>query len=66
MNSSSMAIKLRVSGILLLLGLLVTIFSLILRSPLAFLIFAGVGGLFVLAGLAVYLYSLLETSPISS
>jgi hypothetical protein len=61
MSVSSMAAKLRVSGTLLLIGLLVTIVSLILRSPLAFLIFAGVGCLSVFAGVAFYLYSLVDT-----
>jgi hypothetical protein len=59
-----MAIKLRVSGLLLLTGLLITIFSLIMHTPLAFLVFAGVGGLSVFAGLAVYLYSLVDASSV--
>ena len=65
MSVSSIAAKLRISGTLLLLGLFVTLFSLILRSPLAFLIFAGVGGLLVFAGVALYLYSLVDTTVVS-
>jgi hypothetical protein len=65
MSASSISTKLRISGMLLIVGLLVTIFSLVLRTPLAFLIFAAVGGLSVFAGVAVYLYSLLDASPIA-
>jgi hypothetical protein len=65
MSVSAMATKLRISGILLLIGLFVTIFSLIVRTPLAFLIFAGVGGTSVAAGVALYLFSLLDAASVS-
>lgn len=55
--------KLRVSGILLLCGLLVTLVSLIWKAPLSFLMFAGIGGLFVFAGIVLYLYSLVSLHP---
>jgi len=56
--ANSMARNLRIAGTLLLLGLLVTIVSLIWKSPLSFLMFAGIGGLLVLLGVALYLFSL--------
>lgn len=59
-SANSMARNLRISGILLLCGLLVTIASLIWRAPLSFLMFAGIGGLLILLGVAFYLFSLLS------
>lgn len=55
-----MARSLRIAGVLLLSGLLVTIASLIWKAPPAFLMFAGVGGLLVFLGIVVYLLSLLS------
>lgn len=59
-SANSMARNLRIAGILLLCGLLVTVASLIWRAPLSFLMFAGIGGLLVLLGVAFYLFSLLS------
>ena len=54
---------LRISGILLILGIAVEIVSLIWEKPMAFLLFAGVGGSLTLLGIILYLYSrLLRTS----
>ncbi|MGA8145024.1 MAG: hypothetical protein WB987_14150 [Candidatus Acidiferrales bacterium] len=53
---------LRISGILLILGIAVEIISLVWEKPLAFLLFVGVGGFLTLAGIAFYLYSLVPTS----
>lgn len=50
---------LRISGILLILGIVVEVVSLIWEKPLAFLLFAGVGGSLTLLGILLYLYSLL-------
>jgi hypothetical protein len=53
---------LRISGILLILGIAVEIVSLLWEKPLAFLLFVGVGGLLTLAGIGFYLYSLVTPS----
>ena len=52
---------LRVSGILLILGIIVEAISLWWEKPLAFLLFVGVGGLLTLAGILAYLYSLVPS-----
>jgi hypothetical protein len=58
---------LRISGVLLILGIVVEIISLVWEKPLAFLLFVGVGGSLTFAGVVIYLYSLLpsavETAP---
>lgn len=52
--------RLRVSGILIVLGLLVEALSLMRIHPLAFLAFLFVGGGLLVAGIAIYLYSLVS------
>lgn len=52
--------RLRVSGVLLLLGLLVEAGSLLWSHPTAFLAFVFVGGLLLAAGVLLFLYSLLR------
>ena len=54
--------RLRISGILIVLGLLVEALSLIRIHPLAFLVFMFVGGGFLIVGIAIYLYSLVSVS----
>jgi hypothetical protein len=54
--------RLRVSGILIVLGLLVEALSLIRIHPLAFLGFMFVGGGFLILGIVVYLYSLVSVA----
>lgn len=54
--------RLRVSGTLIVLGLLVEGASLIPIHPLAFLGFMFVGGGFLIAGIAIYLYSLVSVA----
>jgi len=51
--------RLRISGILLILGLIVEAGSLHWRHPIGFLVFLFVGGLLMAAGILAYLYSLL-------
>jgi len=64
---SQMDWRLRVSGILIALGLLAEALSLIRIHPLAFLGFMFVGGGFLIIGVAIYLYSLISvSSPPSS
>ena len=54
--------RLRVSGVLIVLGLLVEALSLIRIHPLAFLAFMFVGGGLLVAGIAIYLYSLVSVA----
>lgn len=64
MNIGLMEIQrsLRLSGVLLILGLGVELASLLWEKPLAFLLFAFVGGVLFLAGILVYLYSLVSAT----
>jgi hypothetical protein len=64
MNIAQMPMQssLRLSGVLLILGLAVGLASLLWETPLSFLFFASVGGVFLLGGVAVYLYSLISPS----
>jgi predicted membrane channel-forming protein YqfA (hemolysin III family) len=55
--------RLRVAGVLIILGLVVEILSLVRIHPLAFLSFMFIGGAFLVAGVALYLYSLVSTNP---
>ena len=56
--------RLRISGILIVLGLLVEALSLIRIHPLAFLGFMFVGGGLLVAGIAIYLYSLVSVASL--
>jgi predicted membrane channel-forming protein YqfA (hemolysin III family) len=59
--------RLRISGILIILGLIVEALSLIRIGPLPFLAFMFIGGTLLIVGVAVYLYSLVKvTTPSSS
>jgi hypothetical protein len=64
MSTGTMRIgrSLRVSGILLILGLGIELISLLWEKPPAFLLFAFVGGALFLAGIFLYLYSLVSPS----
>ena len=53
---------LRISGTLIVLGLLVEALSLVRIHPLAFLGFMFVGGGFLIVGFTVYLYSLVSVA----
>jgi len=53
--------KLRISGILIIVGLLVEAFSLAWNHPLSFVAFLGIGGLLIGAGILFYLWSLVST-----
>ena len=55
--------RLRVAGVLIILGLVVEVLSLVRIHPLAFLSFMFIGGAFLVAGVALYLYSLVSTNP---
>ncbi len=60
-SAERMTRRLRRSGILLILGLLVETFSLLWSRPMAFIVFVGVGGLLMAAGVLLYLLSLLPS-----
>ena len=50
--------RLRLSGTLLISGLLIEALCLLWARPLAFIVLVALGGLLVAAGIAIYLYSL--------
>jgi predicted membrane channel-forming protein YqfA (hemolysin III family) len=54
--------RLRVAGILIVLGLVVEALSLIRIHPLAFLAFMFIGGALLIAGIGIYLYSIASAS----
>ena len=54
--------RLRISGILIMLGLLVEALSLIRIHPFAFLTFMFVGGSFLAVGIVIYLLSIASPS----
>jgi ABC-type antimicrobial peptide transport system permease subunit len=57
--------KLRISGILLILGLVIEALSLFWNTAISFMFFAVFGGMFFAAGILLFLYSLVP-SRISS
>jgi hypothetical protein len=52
--------RIRIAGVLIIVGLAVEALSLIRVHPVAFLAFMFIGGGFLLAGIAIYLYSLVS------
>jgi len=52
--------RLRLSGLLLILGLLTEAVCLFWARPISFLVLAGVGGLFLILGIAIYLVSVVS------
>jgi hypothetical protein len=60
--SALMERRLRTSGTLIVLGLLVEALSLVRIHPLAFLGFMFVGGGFLILGITIYLYSLVSVA----
>jgi len=54
--------RLRLAGLLVVLGLLVELSTLLWSHPTAFLAFLGVGAVLVAAGILVYLGSIVSTS----
>jgi hypothetical protein len=54
--------SLRISGVLLILGLATELISLFWAKPLSFILFAFVGGALFVAGILLYLYSLVATN----
>ena len=60
MQASKLERRLRLSGLLLIAGLLVELVSLYWSHPTAFLLFLLLGGLLMAAGIALYLLSLVS------
>jgi hypothetical protein len=50
--------RLKIAGTLLVAGLLIEALCLLLRGPMAFVVFVAFGGLLLFVGVAVYLVSL--------
>ena len=50
--------RLRLSGLLVAIGLIVELISLLWNHPTAFFLFLGVGGALMAAGILLYFYSL--------
>jgi hypothetical protein len=62
--TNAMERKLRQSGIILMLGLIVQALCLILgRGAMGFMVFACLGGLLVMVGIIVFLVSLVAAQP---
>ena len=58
--TKSMVLKkrLRISGFLLIGGLLMGFFTLVWSHPISFLLYIGLGGLLMAAGIGFYLYTI--------
>ena len=50
--------SIRISGVLIALGLLVELVSFLWDHPLSFIVFVGVGGLLLAAGILYFLYTI--------
>jgi hypothetical protein len=57
-----MAARLRIAGLLIFLGLLIEGLTLSWNSPIAFLVFLGIGGLLIAIGIVFFLLSLVSPS----
>jgi len=66
MHEAHIAHRLRIAGILIVLGLIVQLLTLDWNHPITFLLFLGVGGLLLFAGMAVYLWSLVSEKQVSA
>lgn len=55
-----MAMRLRLAGGLIFLGLLIEALTLTWNNPIAFVVFLGIGGLLIVAGILLYLLSLVS------
>jgi hypothetical protein len=58
--------RLRISGMLVIAGLLVEAICLMWSRPIAFVVFAGLGGALIGLGVLFFLYSLVSTVPHAS
>jgi hypothetical protein len=65
-QANSINKRLRLSGGLIALGLLVQALSLLWNHPLSFIAFVSLGGFFLLAGILVYLFTLVNVATVKS
>jgi hypothetical protein len=56
----NLAQRLRIAGILIVLGLVVELLTLAWNNPISFIVFLGVGGLLMFLGIVLYLWSLVS------
>jgi hypothetical protein len=63
-QANSINKRLRLSGGLIALGLLVQALSLLWNHPLSFIAFVSLGGLLLLAGILVYLFTLVNVATV--
>jgi len=59
-NANPLERRLRLSGLLLILGLLIEAVCLFWARPISFLVLTGVGGLFLILGIVIYLVSVVS------
>jgi hypothetical protein len=59
-HADKMAMRLRLAGALIFLGLLIEALTLTWNNPIAFVVFLGIGGLLIGAGILLYLLSLVS------
>jgi hypothetical protein len=64
-NAVPMERRLRIAGTLLILGLAITLASLMWGAPLSSLMFAGIAGSLIIAGILIYLYGLVSPGATS-
>jgi hypothetical protein len=64
-DTTTMESRLRISGALIIVGLIVEAVCLLWTRPLAFVLFVGVGGGFLGIGILVFLYSLVSDKGMS-
>jgi hypothetical protein len=62
-SADSMNRRLRISGILVVIGLLVEALCLVWSRPIAFVVLVCLGGALIALGVLFFLYSLVSTPP---
>jgi predicted membrane channel-forming protein YqfA (hemolysin III family) len=60
MTDLNIAQRLRIAGILIVLGLVVELLTLAWNNPISFIVFLGAGGLMMFLGIVIYLWSLVS------
>ena len=60
MTEQVLQARLRVSALLVMVGIVVEIASLTWRHPTAFIVFVGIGGLLMAAGMSSFLWSIVS------
>jgi len=60
LKTITFAQRLRIAGILIVLGLIVEFLTLAWNNPIAFMVFLGAGGVLIFVGMVGYLWSLVS------